>query len=77
MPPNTFEGLQNELYDAVVETAEAPHADGLERLRQTLDRAVSAQLSANALIQVTEPADRRGICHQLSNEDRLTWVTRE
>lgn len=77
VPPNTFEGLQNELYDAVVETAEAPHADGLERLRQTLDRAVSAQLSANALIQVTEPADRRGICHQLSNEDRLTWVTHE
>lgn len=77
VPASTFEGLQNEVYDAVIETAEAPHSDGLERLRQTLDRAVSAQLSANALIQVTQPADRRGICHQLSNEDRLTWVTHE
>ncbi|MBD5787387.1 hypothetical protein IF650_14525 [Cellulosimicrobium terreum] len=72
--PRTFEGLQNELYDAVVETAEADHTDGLERLRQTLDQAVRAQLSANALIQVTEPSDRRGICHQLANDDRLTWV---
>ena len=74
VPPNTFEGLQNELYDAVIETAAAEHPDGLERLRQTLEQAVNAQLSANALITVTEPADRRGICHQLANEDRLTWV---
>ncbi|MBT1597273.1 ABC-three component system protein [Curtobacterium flaccumfaciens] len=72
--PGTFEGLQNELFDAVIETAEAEHADGLERLRRTLEQAVNAQLSANALIQVTEPADRRGICHQLANDDRLTWV---
>lgn len=77
VPPSTFEKLQNELHDAVIETAEAPHPDGLERLRQTLDQAVNAQLSSNALIQVTEPADRRGICHQLSNDDRLTWVTHE
>jgi hypothetical protein len=72
--PNTFEGLQNELFDAVIETSEADHSDGLERLRHTLEQAVNAQLSANALIQVTEPADRRGICHQLANDDRLTWV---
>jgi hypothetical protein len=72
--PHTFKGLQNELFDAVIETADAEHSDGLERLRQTLEQAVNAQLSANALIQVTEPADRRGICHQLANDDRLTWV---
>jgi hypothetical protein len=74
VPPNTFEGLQNEVYDAVVETVEGQHADGLTRLQKTLEQAVAAQLSANALIQVTEPADRRGICHQLANDDRLTWV---
>lgn len=74
VPPNTFEGLQKELFDAVIETTDAEHPDGLERLRHTLEQAVNAQLSANALIQVTEPAHRRGICHQLANDDRLTWV---
>lgn len=74
VPPGTFEGLQDELYDAVIETTEAGHPDGLERLRQTLEQAIKAQLSANALIHVTQPADRRGICHQLANENRLTWV---
>lgn len=75
VPSGTFEGLQNELYDAVIETTEADHSDGLERLRQTLEQAINAQLSANALIHVTGPADRRGICHQLANENRLTWVS--
>jgi hypothetical protein len=74
VPPNTFHRLQDEVYDAVVETAEADHVDGLTRLNETLDRAISAQLTANALIQVAEPADRKGICHQLANEDRLTWA---
>ena len=74
VPVNTFEGLQNELYEAIVETLEAEYADGLERLQHTLNQAVNGQLSANALIQVTGPADRRGICHQLANEDRVTWV---
>ncbi|WP_062318140.1 ABC-three component system protein [Demequina maris] len=77
VPANTFEGLQNELYDAVVETAAAVHVDGLERLRQTLEQAVTAQLSANSLIEVTQPGDRRGICHQLANDGRLTWVVDE
>lgn len=74
VPPETFEGLQREIFDAIIETVEAPHPSSMERLRQTLDRAVTAQLSANALIQVTEPADRKGICHQLANEDQVEWV---
>lgn len=77
VPPGTFEGLQKEILDAIIETVEAEHPSGMERLRQALDRAVSAQLSANALIQVTEPADRKGICHQLANEDEVEWVSEE
>lgn len=74
VPPRTFESLQDDLYDAVIETADSHHADGLERLRQTLEQAVRAQLSSNVLIQEMRPADRLGMCHQLANDDRLTWV---
>lgn len=74
VPENTFEGLQGEIYDAIVETVESEHPSGLERLRAVLDRAVTAQLTTNALINVTEPADRKGICHQLANDDRVTWI---
>lgn len=74
VPPQTFDALQNEIYDAVVETAEAEHATGLDRLRSTLDQATSVQITANALISVTETNDRKGICHQLANDERLRWI---
>jgi hypothetical protein len=32
------------------------------------------QLGTNILLRVERPDDRKGICHQLANEDRLTWV---
>lgn len=74
VPPGTFEGLQDEVLDAVIETVEWSHPDGYTRLHATLQAAVAAQITANALIHVTEPGDRRGICHQLANDDRLAWV---
>lgn len=77
VPPATFGKLQDEVFDAVIETVEADHDDGLTRLKETLTQAVNAQLTANALIQVTEPADRKGICHQLANNDRVNWVSGE
>lgn len=75
VPPGTFEHLQKSFYDGVVETHELSHADGLERLAKVLIMAANLPIDSNALIQVPlEQADRKGICHQLANEDRLRWV---
>jgi hypothetical protein len=76
VPSGTFESLQNEVYDGVVEVYERDNVAGYERLSQVLQAAVEAQITSNALISVTELRDRKGICHQLANEDRLTWVRR-
>jgi hypothetical protein len=76
VPSGTFESLQNEVYDGVVEVYERDNMAGYERLSQVLQAAVEAQITSNALISVTDLGDRKGICHQLANEDRLTWVRR-
>lgn len=74
VPSGTYEGLQEEIFDAVIETVESDHADGLCRLRSVLDAATQAQLTSNALITVLEPGDRKGVCHQLANGRRVKWV---
>jgi hypothetical protein len=76
VPSGTFESLQDEVYDGVVEICERDNIVGYERLTQVLQAAVEAQITSNALISVTVPRDRKGICHQLANEDRLIWVRR-
>lgn len=74
VPPGTFQALQDELYAGVVEVSESAHTNGLERVNEVLKAATSLNLTANGLIQVTKTQDRKGICHQLANENKLVWV---
>jgi len=77
VPPGTYEALQNEMYDGVVDTAEAVHSDGYQRLTEVLKEAKSTPLDSNALVHVTKVKDRFGICHQLANENKLIWVKKD
>ena len=74
VPDGTFELLQGDVYTGVIDTAEADHASGLHRLRAVLSQSGQLDLGAHALISVSRIEDRQGICHQLANADRLTWV---
>jgi hypothetical protein len=74
VPPGTFEDLQEEVYDGVVEIEAAPHPDALARLNAVTQAATHLYITANGLISVTKIKDKRGICHQLANQDRLQWV---
>lgn len=74
VPPGTFERLQEDVFHGVIDTAEGSHATGMDRLRSVLERVPLLDLSRHRLIDVASLQDRKGICHQLANADRLTWV---
>ena len=74
VPPGTFESLQNDIHDGVIDVHDADHPDGYARVRKVTQAARDMQITANALIMRTHPKDRDGICHQLANEDRLRWT---
>ncbi|MYF99199.1 restriction endonuclease [Candidatus Poribacteria bacterium] len=73
-PERTFDLLQDDVYNGVIDICEAEHSDALERLRNTVSAAGQMDVSGNALASVTRVADKQGICHQLANDDRLTWT---
>ncbi|MGA3086755.1 MAG: ABC-three component system protein [Thermodesulfobacteriota bacterium] len=72
-PPRTFDTLQDDIYNGVVDVCDAAYVDALERLRVTISTAAQVDVSGNALVSVTKVADKQGICHQLANDERLTW----
>jgi hypothetical protein len=74
LPENEFGVLQDEIHDGIQEAYLRKHGDGFERLCATTTSAVNLQITDHALLPVLRPADRRGICHQLVNDKRLTWV---
>lgn len=74
VPPGTFESLQDDIYDGVIDTHDATHTDGFVKVCAVTKAARDMQITANALISCTNPKDRDGICHQLVNDERLRWT---
>lgn len=74
VPAGTFEALQEEIFQGVVDACESDHIDGLARMRGTISQSGQLSLTSNALSSVIKIQDKQGVCHQLANTDRLTWV---
>lgn len=74
VPPGTFEALQDDVHSGVIEIAESNHVSSMERLTQVLQASMQIDLSSHALTTISQTDDRKGICHQLANKDRLTWM---
>jgi len=74
LPDGAFENLQDQILDGVIDTAEADHDCGLTRVNATTAQATNLNLTSSALLGRVEPSDRKGVVHQLANDDRLIWV---
>lgn len=57
----------------MIDVEAAAHEDGYARVNAVTQAAVSLQMTSNALMSVVKVQDRKGMCHQLANEDRLRW----
>lgn len=77
VPEGTFESLQDELFNGVIDTCEDDHDNGLKRMRAVMQQVTQTGLTSNPLVVAVKVEDRQGICHQLANEDRLTWVNED
>jgi hypothetical protein len=73
VPEGTFDGLQSELHDGVIDTHDRDYDDGLDRLYEVTRVAGQLAMTSNELLPRVTVRDRSGICHQLANEDRLIW----
>jgi hypothetical protein len=76
VPLGVFEALQEEIYTGVIDTHDAEHPDGYQRVLAVTKAARELQITSNALITQTRPQDRDGMCHQLANDSRLQWTKR-
>jgi hypothetical protein len=74
VPEGTFRDLQEEVYHGVVDVTDSEYSNGFERMKATVVHASTVALTANPLASVIKSQDRQGICHQLANDDRLSWT---
>jgi len=65
--------VKKDVYDIVVEVAARSYPDGWERHGAVMGVAGTVQLTPTVLTPFVETKARKGVCHHLANEDRLTW----
>lgn len=71
--PDAFESFKKDILVGVEDVCASSHSSAMNRLTATTERAVVVQLGAMASKIGPGPADRKGTCHHLANEDQLTW----
>lgn len=64
VPEGTFESLQQDIFDGVIDSHDATHPDGYQKVCAVTKAAREVQITANALITCTQPKDRDGTPRQ-------------
>lgn len=73
VPEKTFEELQDEILDGVIEVHDSHAGDALEKLTAVTTKAHQLSITSNGLLPKVGMRDRTGICHQLVNDWRISW----
>jgi hypothetical protein len=73
-----FSDVRDQVLDAVIDVAEdQQHSSGYRRVVAVTDQAARTPVVAHPLRSYIKIKCLQGICHQLANEDRLTWVPKK
>lgn len=77
--PDGFEykTIQTEVLDGAIDTSEADYEKALDRVNATTDKASALSIGEHPLKPYLKSQSLKGICHQLVNEDQITWLSGE
>ncbi|MFB7945538.1 ABC-three component system protein [Kitasatospora phosalacinea] len=73
VPGDAYAELQDDVLVNLVEVADDDHASGWHRLRAVVTQAGNLQVAGSAIASYFQQAQRKGMCHQFANDDKLTW----
>mgnify|MGYP002349577209 CR=1 FL=1 len=77
LPPGNlaFKELKEEVLEQIIEVCESDlHKDGVEKMDATIQMAKTGTYTRNPLSGELKSQDKSGICHHLSNENKIKWI---
>lgn len=75
-----FDILKDEMYDGVITTRDKDYDSSLLRLTAVMEHATEVPISNNLqdrLLDWVGPGEKKGVCHMLVNDGRMTWMEDE
>jgi len=77
LPEQIFENFKEDIYDGVINTVETKFNNGLMKARAVEDKSIEIEIDSNPLKDACRPIDKKGICHHLINDKKISWVEDE
>ena len=72
--PGGFDEVKSQVLNGVLDVTHGSHADGFACLLEVMKHATLLPLSDSELKPYVGAADKKGICHHLAGDGRLSWV---
>lgn len=72
--PDTFADLQEEIYQRIADIADENIKNGFTKAKKVEAAAMDVPIESNPLKARCLVPDKRGICHQLVNDNKFQWV---
>lgn len=77
LPPGEYEDIQGQLLNGVSDILDSECPNGFDKVKSVVSEARKLQLPVTPLSSCITTYDRGGICHQLANDDFLSWCDDE
>ena len=74
LPDGIFENLKENIYDGVSSKSREEFDDGYKKVLAIESEATKIPIESNPLKDACQTIDKKGLCHHLVNDEKLTWV---
>ncbi|EPE2222990.1 ABC-three component system protein [Vibrio vulnificus] len=77
LPKGEFERIQSQILSGVIDIVEDDHENGFDKVKEAVREAKRLQLPTSPLSSCLTINDRGGVCHQLANNNEISWCEDE
>lgn len=77
LPDEIFDNLKEDVYDGIINTYEDEHDNSFKKVKSVENEASKLVIDSNPLKEVCRPIDKKGLCHHLVNDNKISWVEDE
>ncbi len=74
LPNEVFDNLKEDVYDGIINTYDDEHDNAFKKVKSVENEASKIVIDSNPLKKVCRPVDKKGLCHHLVNDEKISWV---
>lgn len=77
LPSEVYDDFVVNIYDGIINVAENDYDNGFVKVKEVEDASVKITIESNPLREVCNTIDKKGVCHQLVNDNKITWINED